>query len=690
MHRGRSPGAAQRSMPNARDLRKYARLFMRTDRDADGFLTADEATSVFSKSGLASDLLARIWELTDSNRNGVFSFAQFVAAMHFISQAMQTLQAPMSMPNELMVFLGSLHDKPADLAAQGSSRSASAMRSRSPSPAPPLSLSQTPMSQSPGINTLGAQSGFDASSKFGEQSGFDSASKLGDQSGFDTSSGFGDPAGFDSGNSKAKKDKKKKHKEKHDNSGFGADVAFGADSGFGNTGPEASKAPDDWFGSARASEPESRSTKKDTHLGDFGFGTKTTDELDFTSSRKAGHGLELDGRSGASPLGPDSSFSPSLQRRKASPAGGAFSFRAESPGLPEEVDASPRRAPSTRLGLPVAGSRVLGSQRSKSRDATEDKAYEARMQEILGVRGRPGNRTEQELLQQLMDRAFRRPHQDVWASQRSRMSAASRASGKKPEELELLHLLTDKAYDYFPVANKLFLKQQAQEFEQAGRLEGWSSECRSVGLRPKELELLHVLVERVYDQLHPAEREVLIGHVHAIQKLRTPNGGAALGDGGYSPSLGTFSRPRELELLIQLVQQLYEFLPTSTKSIFTDRVRELQWAGRRNNGAFDSRQHNAYAEVGDYASPAMYAMLNVPAPGRHASHVEHSAPRVLPAAAKPFLKSVTPHFPAELVTSASGSPLAPTQQPRRDVLGSGGARYPPLTSQTLHSATLSY
>lgn len=338
----------------------------------------------------------------------------------------------------------------------------------------------------------------------------------------------------------------------------------------------------------------------------------------------------------------------------------------------------------------MASSRVQGSQRSKSRDATEDKAYEARMQEILGVRGRPGNRTEQELLQQLMDRAFCRPHHNTWASQRSRMSAAGRASGKKSEELELLHLLTDKAYDYFPVANKLFLKQQAQECEQAGRQEGWSSKCRKMGLRPMELDLLHVLVERVYDQLHPAEREVLIGHVKAIQKPRSQNGGAALGDAGHLSRSSSFSRPRELELLVQLVDHFYAYLPACTRSIFMDRVRELQWAGRCNNGALDNRQHNAYAEIGDYASPAMYAMLNVPPPGSHASLVEHSAPRVLPAAAKPFLQSVTPHFPAELVTSASGSPLALTQQPRRDMLGSAGARYPPLSSQTLQSVTLSY
>ncbi|CAJ1362633.1 unnamed protein product, partial [Effrenium voratum] len=120
-----------RLVPNGRDLRKYARLFVRTDQDSDGFISADEVRSLFNKSYLPQETLIQIFNLSHVGAGPGLGFVEFVAAMHLIRLARQG-HAP-ALGDELMAFLGSLRDSPRDLAVQGTSRSARDMARGNPS-----------------------------------------------------------------------------------------------------------------------------------------------------------------------------------------------------------------------------------------------------------------------------------------------------------------------------------------------------------------------------------------------------------------------------------------------------------------------------------------------------------------------------------------------------------------------------
>lgn len=65
------------------------------------------------------------------------------------------------------------------------------------------------------------------------------------------------------------------------------------------------------------------------------------------------------------------------------------------------------------------------------------------------------------------------------------------------------------------------------------------------------------------------------------------------------------------------------------------------WAGRRNDGHFEERYRKAYMDLGDYGSPGVKVSLM-------GLHPTRNAPRVLPEPAKPFLKSLTPNFKADI------------------------------------------
>ena len=119
-----------RAVPSGRDLRKYARLFLRTDHDSDGFISADEAKAVFNKSYLPPDVLINIFNQANVSQSPYLTFPEFVAAMHLIREARQT-QQPSQFPSisaELMNFLSNFYESPWDLAIQGSSKSAQALK----------------------------------------------------------------------------------------------------------------------------------------------------------------------------------------------------------------------------------------------------------------------------------------------------------------------------------------------------------------------------------------------------------------------------------------------------------------------------------------------------------------------------------------------------------------------------------
>ncbi|XP_073090019.1 epidermal growth factor receptor substrate 15 isoform X2 [Manis javanica] len=65
---------------------KYDEIFLKTDKDMDGFVSGLEVREIFLKTGLPSAVLAHIWALCDTKDCGKLSKDQFALAFHFINQ----------------------------------------------------------------------------------------------------------------------------------------------------------------------------------------------------------------------------------------------------------------------------------------------------------------------------------------------------------------------------------------------------------------------------------------------------------------------------------------------------------------------------------------------------------------------------------------------------------------------------
>ncbi|XP_031234024.1 epidermal growth factor receptor substrate 15 isoform X3 [Mastomys coucha] len=65
---------------------KYDEIFLKTDKDMDGYVSGPEVRETFLKTGLPSALLAHIWSLCDTKGCGKLSKDQFALAFHLINQ----------------------------------------------------------------------------------------------------------------------------------------------------------------------------------------------------------------------------------------------------------------------------------------------------------------------------------------------------------------------------------------------------------------------------------------------------------------------------------------------------------------------------------------------------------------------------------------------------------------------------
>ena len=65
----------------------YRGWFPLADDDADGRVTGADAVRFFGRSGLPKEILARVWQLADANRQGFLGPEQFVKALRVIAMA---------------------------------------------------------------------------------------------------------------------------------------------------------------------------------------------------------------------------------------------------------------------------------------------------------------------------------------------------------------------------------------------------------------------------------------------------------------------------------------------------------------------------------------------------------------------------------------------------------------------------
>ncbi|XP_075411980.1 epidermal growth factor receptor substrate 15 isoform X2 [Tenrec ecaudatus] len=82
---------------------KYDEIFMKTDKDMDGFVSGLEVREIFLKTGLPSALLAHIWALCDTKDCGKLSKDQFALAFHLINQKLiKGIDPPQSLTPEMI------------------------------------------------------------------------------------------------------------------------------------------------------------------------------------------------------------------------------------------------------------------------------------------------------------------------------------------------------------------------------------------------------------------------------------------------------------------------------------------------------------------------------------------------------------------------------------------------------------
>ncbi|KAM6219565.1 epidermal growth factor receptor substrate 15 isoform 1-T1 [Rhynchocyon petersi] len=82
---------------------KYDEIFLKTDKDLDGFVSGLEVREIFLKTGLPSALLAHIWALCDTKDCGKLSKDQFALAFHLINQKlMKGIDPPQSLTPDMI------------------------------------------------------------------------------------------------------------------------------------------------------------------------------------------------------------------------------------------------------------------------------------------------------------------------------------------------------------------------------------------------------------------------------------------------------------------------------------------------------------------------------------------------------------------------------------------------------------
>lgn len=121
--RGRSPARADKSVPTARDLRKFGRLFCGLVGPGGTALDAARGAELLRKSGVASPLLGQVWNMADTGQKGSLTWPEFVLAMHLVHRlrAQLPLPPPGGLPADLLSMLASL--QPAQSYAEQPSRS---------------------------------------------------------------------------------------------------------------------------------------------------------------------------------------------------------------------------------------------------------------------------------------------------------------------------------------------------------------------------------------------------------------------------------------------------------------------------------------------------------------------------------------------------------------------------------------
>ncbi|XP_031554337.1 intersectin-1-like isoform X2 [Actinia tenebrosa] len=104
---------------------KYNQMFKSLDFKNTGVLSGEQARSVLIQSGLSQTLLAKIWSLSDLDKDSQLNIEEFALAMFFVDMAKQGKQLPNQVPQELLplAYQGRVHSD--SVGSEGRDRSGS-------------------------------------------------------------------------------------------------------------------------------------------------------------------------------------------------------------------------------------------------------------------------------------------------------------------------------------------------------------------------------------------------------------------------------------------------------------------------------------------------------------------------------------------------------------------------------------
>jgi len=80
------------------EIQKYDELFLQADTNRDGFVDGNEGRTYFLKAQIPTDVLAKIWALSDLKRAGKLTRGEFRIAMHLVYWVLQKKPLPNELP----------------------------------------------------------------------------------------------------------------------------------------------------------------------------------------------------------------------------------------------------------------------------------------------------------------------------------------------------------------------------------------------------------------------------------------------------------------------------------------------------------------------------------------------------------------------------------------------------------------
>ncbi|XP_006656521.1 epidermal growth factor receptor substrate 15-like 1 [Oryza brachyantha] len=81
------------------DVRKYMIVFIKVDRDRDGKITGEEARNLFLSWRLPREILRKVWDLSDQDKDGMLSFREFCTAVYLMERHREQRPLPDVLPD---------------------------------------------------------------------------------------------------------------------------------------------------------------------------------------------------------------------------------------------------------------------------------------------------------------------------------------------------------------------------------------------------------------------------------------------------------------------------------------------------------------------------------------------------------------------------------------------------------------